>query len=354
MPVRSLGILERAGGILFKPLWGPGVKDLYFFTIGLRSCLSAGIPILRAFEIMSESSQHRSLRDACLAVSREVAAGAPIEKAVRSRPRVFSPFFTNLLMTGLNTGTLPHTLGLLAEHYVAILELRRAVFRVVWYPLSLLFAGALVMSARDFIIRSYQSEVRLSEALWILWTYFGPLCLGIVAAFALSRAVKARRARPVTDEIVMRVPIIGTCFKRYSLAIFFQALAASVEAGCELITGFAAARDAMDNCYLAKRLRRAESHLRDGESLAEAFSLTGVMDSEALGMISTGEVSGSLPELLRKMATRHVTEVRGFLPASITALSPFLLIVVAIAFFANPSVLGYGAFVMFFLLFLTI
>jgi len=63
-PLKAFGLMDRLAGLLSEPLCGPGVKDLYFFTIGLHSCVSSGVPILRAFAIMAESAHHRRLQRA--------------------------------------------------------------------------------------------------------------------------------------------------------------------------------------------------------------------------------------------------------------------------------------------------
>ncbi len=354
LPIKSPGFFGRVRRILLTPLWRPGIKDLYFFCIGLRSCVSSGIPIISAFDIMSRSVRHRWLQKASFGISRDVARGIPIETALRSERKVFSPFFIKVFMGGLKSGSLPHALDILIEHYGWMRELRSVIMSAIWYPVTLLFAGTLIMTGQVLIIHFMHKAFRWREALLIIYFYFRLPLMGLIAAFVLSRVAKKRRVRPVTDAFIVRIPVLGKFHKRYALAIFFRVFAASMEAGREIIGGFRAALEAMDNYYLAHRMQRAEKYLRAGESITEALYLTGVFDTEALSMIHAGEVSGSVPELLRKLAEYYCTAIKNLLPGCIKATYPLLLIVVAIAFFINPYFLCYGVFFMCFLLFLTI
>lgn len=287
-------------------------------------------------------------------IAREVEAGIPIEKVLRARRRIFSPLFTNIFLAGLRSGSLVQSLDELVAHYAWVLEVRAAILRVVWYPIFLLFAGSAIMAAPALVLHFRDNPFNWREAVEIFFFFLRFPLYGMLVAYVMAKVAKSRPVRPVTDEIVMRIPILGKCFARYSLAVFFRMFAASVAAGRELGTGFDAALDAMNNHYLARRLRRAERFLRGGESIAAAFSLTRVIEKQALGMVEAGEISGSLPELLRKMAEYYMTETKSFLPGFIKAFFPLLIIVVAIAYFVHIPFLGYGAFLMFFFLFLTL
>ena len=332
----------------------PGVKALYFFCIGLRSCLAAGTPILTALHLMAETAGRRSLRKACLEVAREVGAGRPIAEALRARRRVFPRFFTNVFLAGLESGSLTQSLDELIEHYAWVMELRSNILRVVWYPIFLLFAGSLIMSAPAIVLHFRGTAFHWVEAAGIAWSFFQLPLLGLIAAYVATRIVKSPPVRPLTDEIVARIPIIGTCLQRYALAIFFRVLAASVAAGREIGTGFRAALDSMDNHRLARRLRAAERFLRDGDTLTYALSRTRVFDAQALGMVEAGEISGALPELAGRMAGYYMDATKALLPGLIKACFPLTLLVVAVAYFINPHVLFVGSFLLFFLLFLTV
>lgn len=335
----------------------PGIKALYFFCIGLRSCIVAGTPILSAFHIMAESAPRRSLKKASHGVARDIDEGVTVEDAMRSRRRIFSRLFTNVFLAGLRAGSLPQSLDQLIEHYAWVMELRSSILRVVWYPIFLLFAGSLIMSAPPIFKHLQANSVDWIGAGEIAYGYFRLPLYGMAAAYIVTRILKSRPVRPFTDEVVARIPIVGKCFKRYALAIFFRVFAASVTAGREVETGFQAALDSMDNHNLARRLGRAKRFIRDGDSVTYALSRTRVLDRQALGMVEAGEISGSLPELTRKMAEYYMNETKAFLPGLIKAFFPLTLIIVAVAYFVPGAGLSAGffggSFLFFFFLFLT-
>jgi len=351
---QKLSLFGRIRYFLLTPLWRPGVKDIYFFCVGLRSCITAGLPIISAFKVMSQSVRHRAIQKACVAVNKDLSAGLPIEKALRSHPKVFSPFFTNMVSSGLKSGSSVYAIDLLIKHFSWVLELRSVILQVVWYPVFLLFAGSCIMSARDIIIMNMQHKFAILKSIYVIVEYFTPPVLGMLAAFFVSRVLKHRRMKPFTDECLMRLPVIGNFYGKYSLATFFRLFATSVEAGQQFVVGLNSALNAMDNYYYKRRMRITEKFLRDGESITEAFYVAGVFSPMDLSMARAGEMSGSVPELLKKLADYYSDEVRILVPGFIKAFAPFLLFFVAIGYFVNVNYLGYGMFIMLVLFFLTI
>jgi type II secretory pathway component PulF len=210
------------------------------------------------------------------------------------------------------------------------------------------------MTVRDCIMQSMQVGITTQGVLRISWMYFSGPILGLLAAIVLTRIFKSNSVRPMFDEFVMRVPGLRSLYGRIALARFFRMLAAYVESGHEVGAGLQAAISAMDNHYYARRLRRAIAFVRAGESFADGLALTGVMDRQALSMIHAGEAVGALPELAPRLADYYETEVRTLLPGLAKASYPAMIILIAVAYFVNPMFLGLGAFLMFFLLFMTV
>ena len=92
------GFFGLSHRFFLSALWRPGAKDFFFYTLALRSTVSAGIPLLSAFEIMAKSTKHHRLQQASRDINRTVSAGVPLEKAMRLHKDVFSPFFLNVFL----------------------------------------------------------------------------------------------------------------------------------------------------------------------------------------------------------------------------------------------------------------
>jgi len=351
---KTPGVFSRLHRMILTPLWRPGSKDLFFFCLGLRSTVEAGVPIIQAFEIMAQSVRHRLLQKACLSISRDLAAGFPIEAAMRDQQKVLSPFFLNVFFAGLRSGSLGSSLEILVNHYSCLMDIKTKVMNVIIYPVFNLIAGTFVMIARDLIIMFMNHAFNWKEATPVIMSYCNLTFGGIFAALIVSKVAKDRRVRPVTDNIIVHLPLLGKFYKQYALAIFFQLFATGVESGRNIRDSFREALEGMNNYYLAQRLLAAERYLVSGEKVSEAFYLTGVFDSQALGMVAAGEVSGTIPELSRRLADFYRAEVLNLLPGYIRASIPALTILVAIAFFFNTSFLFIATFIACFFLFMAI
>lgn len=351
---RRLNAWERLLRRVNPTLHGPGIKDLYFFSLGLRTGLLAGVPVTSVFTLMADSVQNRKLERACLKIAEGLEAGEPIEELFRRHESVFPPFYREVFLSGLESGSIAYATKLLESHYKWIRELRSVILSVIWYPIFLMFAGAGIMAVRDIVIASFRGWLTPLGTMQILAQYYQYPCAGLALAYLASRVAKMKWVRPAMDEIIVAIPVIGGLFKRYSLAIFFGVLAGGVEAGREVTASLRSAILAMNNYALARRLQKAERFLRDGESFAFALERTDVLEPDAMGMVKAGEESASLDFLLRKIADFYMHTVKTYVPGLVKIFFPLTLIMVAWAFFVFPGVMFPAVFVMAFLLFLTI
>ena len=353
------GFLARLDGLLLSPLHPPGLRDLYFYTLGLRTTIAAGVPLIKAFDLMARSVKHRQLQRASLSISRAVASGTSLPDALRSHKHIFSNFFINALESGLHSGSIIRSLDLLVEHYEWLMNLRTKIMRLIWYPLINLFLGTLIVLFRDLIIIFMSHAFNWDEAMPLLLKYLEIPAGSVFLAFIISRVLKDPRVRPATDYFIVGIPVLGKLYANYAKATFFQLFATSVEAGRNPAVSYREALNGMNNYYLARKLARAEKYILSGESVSFAVEQTGVFDRQALGMMVAGEESGSLPELCHKMAEYYRSEIYHFMPGCITAFFPLMMVMVAIAFATiafniTTSFLSFGIFFMCLLIFMVL
>ncbi len=328
------------------------IKSLYFYCVTLRSCLSSGIPVSSAFKVLSESIDNQKLKKVSIEISRAIDIGVPIEKIFSEYDNVFPRFFINILVSGFRSGSHIRSLQSLIDHYSFILDLRTEILKVVLYPMIQLFAGALILSAKDTIILSMHSGFKILYALKFLYMYFSGMIIAVLAAYIISRIAKSKPFRPITDYIIHFIPLLSNMYRNYKLAVFFRVCADFNDTGSGLLYGFNMSLDAMDNYYLAPKLKKAEKFIRHGESLFESFRICEVFNNIELSMIQVAEESGSISYLLRKMADYYHTDIKNLMPGLIKITIPVFTVIVALAFFVNLNFFGYGFFLLMILAFL--
>ncbi|HOE62213.1 MAG TPA: type II secretion system F family protein [Candidatus Sumerlaeota bacterium] len=341
--MRRTGFFSRVETFVISPLNPPGLKDFFFYSLGLRTILSAGVPIIKAFELMGASTQNLRLRKASRNISQAIAAGINLQDAVRSQ-HDFTHCFIEIFLSGARTGNFVYGLDILVKHYNWMLEMRTRIMRLIWYPIANLILGALILMFRDLIVSSAGRSFIWSAAFPIIRQYLVYPAMVVFFAFLLSRILRDPRVRPYTDWALGKIPLIRKFYDRYAKAIFFRLFAAFMEAGRHLGESYSEALKGMNNYYLVKRMAVAAKYIEAGERLSFAFERTKVFDVQALGMINTGEISGAAPELFNKMAEYYQAEIYNILPGYVQGFYPALIIITALAFFTSPLFLYIGMF----------
>jgi type IV pilus assembly protein PilC len=339
-------------------LVSPTSMTMYFYCMGLRSVISAGIPVIRAFELMAESTSHSRLKKASMDVSICLAKGIPIVRALKAHSSTFSPVFITIFMSGLKSGNLDKCLTMLIEHYLWKNKLKNIIIKTIAYPSINLILFAVIIAAKDVIIHVMGTAFKWHNIIQILLPYISMVAGPIFLAFIFSKVLKDKRVRYYSDSVFSFIPFLGEMYRNYSLAVFFKLLAFSLETGQNTILSFRDALKGLDNYFLKKRMKKAEHFLESGESMLDSLSITGCLSPQAKGMIGAGEASGSMPELMEKIAEYYFHRIKSLVPFVMALLTPILLFCMVIAFlemkFHGDSIaLPTGIFSMSLLLFMT-
>jgi type IV pilus assembly protein PilC len=340
----------KLAAIFSLGLFGPSQRDIYYFCLQLRSLLSAGFPIINALAVLEENSRNWRLKQACRAMARACAKGASFEQAV-AKQSIFSPFFAKSIVVGEKSGSLISVLDILARHHLWAVELRRAVFSVIWYPTVVLFLGLFICAVRDIIIRSILNKAfEMYSAAFVFGLYFKGVLFILLFTFVLAQLLREPKTKVLVDRVVLKIPLWGHLMHNYAVAQFFRMFAITLDSGMNLTTAYRTAAESSNNKAIEKALLKREYFLSAGETIHDTLALTGVIKPEALGMIRAGEYSGSASELMNRQANWYEQDIRTTIPALVRMAFPFYLILVAIGFFLNPAFI-YGTLFILLLLF---
>ncbi|MGI8908465.1 MAG: type II secretion system F family protein [Candidatus Sumerlaeaceae bacterium] len=334
---------------LLKQFGKPSNRDWFFFSLELRTLLSAGVPVIQALKLLETSSERLRVKRAAGLVGARLAQGSSLVAAVRG-DRDLPLLVQALLILGQQSGRLTTTLDLIVRHYQWMLEIRGLILRSIWYPAALVVLGSFIMVGRDTTIASMTGKMDTIQAFWhYLNVYFGPVVMGTIAALIVSTAIKLRQFRRAVDAFILTVPGLGGVSKKYAVGVFFEVLSATVEAGMPVTLGYEMAAASAPNVIIGERLAKWVHYIADGESLGETLRQTGVLDPDALAMVIAGEASAEAPFLMRRLASYYHDEIRVRTRMLVSIYTPFSIPVVAIGYFISASVLGWLAFVLVFL-----
>ncbi|GLT17112.1 MSHA biogenesis protein MshG [Vibrio zhanjiangensis] len=329
----------------FRALLTPSIplEVLVIFCRQLYSLTKAGVPLLRSMKGLTQNSANKQLKEALEEVAHELTNGRGLSASMQMHSKVFSPLFVSLINVGENTGRLDQALLQLANYYEQEVETRKRIKTAMRYPtfvLSFILVALFVLNVK--VIPQFASmfgrfgvDLPLPTRIIIATSdffvnYWGLLLAVLLGAFigfkAWQRTVKGQEA---WDKFRLRMPIIGDLVNRAQLSRFSRTFALMLKAGVPLNQSLALSAEALENKYLENRLLEMKSSIEAGGTISSTASNTQIFTPLVLQMISVGEETGRIDELLLEAADFYDREVDYDLKTLTARIEPLLLVVVA-------------------------
>ena len=325
---------------LHLPLRRVGLQALLVFNQELLALIKAGLPILTALDLLGERSQHPHLR-AVLAEAREaVKGGAALSVALAQHPRIFPPLYTGALQAGEQSGNLVDALSRYLDYQKRIMALRRRLRGALTYPAALvIFSGVAIVFLLTFVVPSFtkiygdmDAELPIATRLLVLLTQrmrgVLPLAGGVAAllVFGVWRWWKTPVGRRWRDRWVLYLPWAGDLLRGYLFSRFARTLTMTLGGGIPMIPSLEATFSTLGNAYLSDVLQPVIPRVAAGSTLADALGNSGVVPPLLMEMVSVGESSGSLQEMLGHVADLYDAEMDARLTALAAAIEPVIMI----------------------------
>jgi type II secretory pathway component PulF len=297
---------------LAHALWPLSKGQASLFFRQLAALMRAGVganAALRAVEDRIGSSRlRRMIRD----MADETGRGDGFAAVFDRRGYVFGPFVPQMMTVGERTGRLDVVCDQIAEQYELEHRMWRSLALQKAYLWVLVCFGICLPGLPGRIIQ----EEGIFEGIAVYGDYFVhvllPIILGLIFGAKLLRiALSTPRLRPINDWLALRYPLTGPIVRQAALMRFLRTMSAMLEAGVPVADCVEAAAGATANAALASPILRNAPGLREGVAAAHVLHSAGVFSRTAMGMIATGEESGTLPESLRYLAEEYHSESDG-------------------------------------------
>lgn len=330
----KLNLLERISGRVSG-------KQLVGFTRQLATMVSAGLPLASALRTLESQTESETLRSAIEEVVRDVEGGAPLSNSLGKHEKIFSRVYINLVKVGEASGKLDSVLLNLAEAVERSYEFKTKMRSAMIYPMMIMIT-MLVVFAFLFIFvvpqlaevyKSFNAELPLQTrfviALSELITKKGWLFLLMMfGAFVGFRQFKKSKAGAYAlAKFSLRIPVLGGLKKNIEITEFTRTLGLLVESGVPILQSMEIATDSMSNIVYKDGVRAATSQVERGVSIAVALSSTTSFPPMLTQMISVGERTGKLDEVLKKLSEFLQKETDAAVENLATALEPLILMI---------------------------
>jgi type IV pilus assembly protein PilC len=313
------------------------------FNQQLNTLIKAGIPILKALDLLSARAAAAGLRPVLGEVRRLVREGTPLSEALEQQG-VFPKVYTVSILAGEKSGNLSGVL----EYYIAYQRVttgfRKKLIATLIYPIILICAATgivayLVSSVIPKFAGLYSDlNITLPQATRILIaitvTYrsylLGAIAFLVVLAAAIFAWSQSAEGGLAMERIRMRLPIIGETIQKFQFAQFCRTLSTLLTGGTPLVQAMETAGGAIHSRLVSGAIMQGAHLVREGQSLHDSLSSTGLVPDLALEMVEVGEASGALSAMLASVAEFYEDDVNTHLANLVAFIEPAILIFMAI------------------------
>jgi len=318
-------------------------NDFLVLNQQFNTLIKAGLPILRALDLLATRASSPKLRPILTQIRDRVREGKSLSEAV-DEAGVFSKVYSTAILAGEKSGNLSGVL----EYYIAYQKVstgvQKKILAALVYPTLLVFvASAIVTYLVTFVVPKFgllyrdlgvelPGPTKLLIAITVDYRAYilgliALIALGIVGIFFWSRSEEGGVA---FDRFKFRLPVLGQTLLKFQVAQFSRTLATLLTGGTPLVAALATASESLGSKLLRGTVTQATQMVREGESLHGALSANRVMPDMALDMIEVGESSGALAPMLNSVAEFYEEEVTLKLGAMVSLIEPLILVVMGI------------------------
>jgi general secretion pathway protein F len=321
---------------------GVNVRLLAVVTRQFAVLIRSGIPLVPSLTALAEQVEDERLARVLADVKGQVNEGASLADAMQAHPRVFSNIYVNMVRAGESSGALDVVLERLADFTTGQADLKNKIVGAMIYPVVMVFAGSLVMiglfvfvvpritkifaSAEAQLPLLTRVLIGISEVLRNPVLLLGVFALMVVGWILARNWVATPSGRFRFDAWKLRAPLFGRIHRMVAIARFARTLGTLLSAGVPLLTACKIVRNVLNNEVLAVAIDAAASAVSEGQSFAQPLKRSGEFPPLVHHMISVGEQSGKLEEMLDNVASAYEQQVDVIVGGLTSLIEPILIL----------------------------
>ena len=316
-------------------------KDVVILTRQLATMIDAGLPLVQCLEILGSQTENKTLAKVIVQVRSDVESGATFADALKKHPKVFDNLYVNMVAAGEAGGILDTILGRLAAYMEKFAKIKRQIKSAMIYPSVILFVAVAVVALLLVVVvpmlavmfkeagQALPLPTRIVIAVSDFLKSWGGLILllSIVGGiFGIKKWRKTDNGLRTTDRIAMKIPVMGSLIIRVSVAKFTRTLGTLMTSGVPILEGLIIVAKTAGNKIVEEAIMQTRQSVSEGKTLAEPLTKAKVFPAMVTQMISVGEATGALDNMLNKIADFYDEEVDSAVAALTSMLEPMLMI----------------------------
>ena len=320
-------------------------KDVAIFTRQLATMTRAGVPMVQSMDIVMDSTEKPLMKDLVRQIRNDVSGGTPVAASLKRYPKYFDELYCSLISAGETSGTLEVMLDRIAIYKEKSEALKATIKKALTYPVAtvlvaIVVTGILLINVVPQFASTFESfgselpaftqlVVSLSEFAQQWWMLIGGGIAVFVLSFGRLRASNTKFADAV-DAALLKAPVFGSIIHDAVIARYARTLSTTFAAGVPLVEALDATATAAGNAVYIRAIKLIRNDVTSGMSLLQATRASGLFPMFLLQMTSIGEESGTLDEMLGKVADQYEMQVDNAVDSISSLIEPMIMSILGV------------------------
>jgi MSHA biogenesis protein MshG len=329
------GVMPRLGGVK--------VDDLIIFSRQMAALTRSGVPLVRAFSGLIESTVNSSLKEAMVQIVVDLQAGHDLSTALAEHPLIFDQFFVRVVRVGEEMGRLEDAFAQVLHYLEGGKETRQRIANAVRYPIFVVVTVIVAIGVVNYYVipsfiqlfAKFGSQLPLATRVLLATSKFTHDYASAIVAFltALTGACwlswQTPSGRMFWDRVSLKTPLVGPLMRRIALARISRIFVLGSRSGMNMVQILSAVEATVNNRFLAEGLVTIRLGVERGESLVQAAQRSAIFTPLVLQMIAVGEETGQVEQMMDEIADFYEQEVDYKIKALTSIIEPVLLLFLA-------------------------
>jgi type IV pilus assembly protein PilC len=320
-------------------------KDILLFTRHMSAMISSGLTIPQALDIIANDQENPIMQSMLATIRNNVSSGKTLSETFSQYPQYFSELYINLVKAGEKSGSLDKIFNRLGNYLEKTEMLKNKIKRAMIYPSAILvIAGIVSLILLIFVVPQFQEMfanfgaklpffTRIILGISIFLRHYGwllAIVLIVSVWFAKKNLKRNEKIKDTLDQLALKIFIIGPILKKGIVARYARTLATTLESGMPIVEAMKAMAPIMGNRLYAQNVLKISEDISSGHQLSISMSNTKLFPNMVVQMVAVGEASGSLSEMLNKLADYYEEEVNHMVDNLSSLLEPFIMALLGI------------------------
>jgi type IV pilus assembly protein PilC len=338
---QRLSLVKIDEAVVKKPRRGHiKIRDIVIFTRQFSTMINAGLPLVQALGILADQSQNKALVEVTRKVVFDVESGHTVADAMVKHPQAFSPLYVNMIAAGEAGGILDTILMRLATFMEKNDALIRKVKGAMIYPSIIMGAAGIAITVLlIFVIPVFENlfssaglalpvptRVVMAMSRFLKGYWYVVIAVAMTLWFLYKRYASTSDGRLKVDRLLLNVPVLGDVLRKSAVSRFTRTLGTLVSSGVSILDGLEITAKTAGNRVVQDAIMESRASIAGGDTIAQPLKKSGVFPPMVISMISVGEQTGGLDEMLSKIADFYDDEVDAAVSNLLSLLEPVMMV----------------------------